>query len=108
MGFMCSSVTLLTNITLEANSVNPNQTASMGAVLSGSTLFVREASKLRSEIVWHRFFAVPAFICRFRSYIAMRKLFLKTSHNFSSRFRACACVWLSSDIFEKSRNTPAN
>ena len=31
-------------------------------------------SKLRSEIVWHRFFAVPAFIRRFRSYIAVRKL----------------------------------
>ena len=29
-------------------------------------------TKLRSEIVWHRFFAVPAFICRFRSYIAVR------------------------------------
>ena len=30
--------------------------------------------KLRSEIVWHRFFAVPAFIRHFRSYIAVRKL----------------------------------
>ena len=30
--------------------------------------------KLRSEIVWHRFFAVPAYIRHFRSYIAVRKL----------------------------------
>ena len=33
-----------------------------------------EGTKLRSEIVWHRFFAVPAFIRNFRSYIAVRKL----------------------------------
>ena len=32
--------------------------------------------KLRSEIVWHRFFAVLAFIRHFRSYIAVRKLLL--------------------------------
>ena len=31
-------------------------------------------SKLRSEIVWHRFFAVLAFIRHLRSYIAVRKL----------------------------------
>ena len=30
--------------------------------------------KLRSEIVWHRFFAVLAFIRHLRSYIAVRKL----------------------------------
>ena len=30
--------------------------------------------KLRSEIVWQRFFAIPAFIRHFRSYIAVRKL----------------------------------
>ena len=30
--------------------------------------------KLRSEVVWHRFFAVPAFIRHFSSYIAVRNL----------------------------------
>ena len=33
-----------------------------------------ERTKLRSEIVWHRFFAVPTFIRHFRSYITVRKL----------------------------------
>ena len=60
--------------------------------------------KLRSEIVWHRFFAVPALICHFRSYIAVRKLFLKTSPNFSSRFCACARFWQSPDILGKIKN----
>ena len=59
--------------------------------------------KLRSEIVWHRFFAVPALIRRFRSYIAVRKLFLNTSPNFSSRFRGSACFWQSPDILRKIR-----
>ena len=58
--------------------------------------------KLRSEIVWHRFFAVPAFMRRFRYYIAVRKLFLKTSPNFSSRFRDSACFWQRPDILRKS------
>ena len=49
--------------------------------------------KLRSEIVWHRFFAVPAFIRRFRYCIAVRKLFLKTSPNFSSWFHGSLCFW---------------
>ena len=31
-------------------------------------------TKLRSEIVWHRFFTVPTFIRHFRSHIAARKL----------------------------------
>ena len=60
------------------------------------------ASKLRSEIVWHRF---PAFIRRLMSYIAVRKLFLKTSPNFSSRFRGSACFWQSPDILKKSENS---
>ena len=46
--------------------------------------------KLRSEIVWHRFFAAPAFIRRFRYYITVRKLYLKTSYYFSCRFRGSA------------------
>ena len=29
-------------------------------------------AKLCSEIVWHRFFAVPAFIGHFRSYIPVK------------------------------------
>ena len=63
--------------------------------------FVIMSTKLCSEIVWHRFFAVPAFIRRFRSYIAVRKLFLNTSPNFSSRFRSSACFWQSPDILRK-------
>ena len=43
--------------------------------------------------MWHRFFAVPAFIRRFRSCIAARKLFLKTSTNISSRFHGSLCGW---------------
>ena len=39
-----------------------------------STLSAMQILKLRSEIVWHRFFAVPTFIRHFRSYIAVRKL----------------------------------
>ena len=68
-------------------------------------------SKLRSEIVWHRFFEVPAFICQFRAYIAVRKLLVYTSPNFSSRFCGCASFWQSPDIlgkFKKLRNTPAD
>ena len=60
-------------------------------------------TKLRSEIVWHRFFAVPAFMRRFWPYIAVRKLFLKTSPNFSSGFRGSACIWQSPDFLEKIR-----
>ena len=52
----------------------------------------RMNTKLRSEIVWHRFFVVPAFTRRFRSCIAVRKLFSKTSPNFSSRFHGSVCV----------------
>ena len=59
--------------------------------------------KLHSEIVWHRFFTVSAFIRRFRSYIAVRKLFLKTSPNVSSRFRGCGCFWQGPDILRKIR-----
>ena len=62
------------------------------------------STKLRSEIVWHRFFAVPAFMRNFRSYIAVRKLLLETSPNFSSRFRGSACFWQSPDILRKIRN----
>ena len=53
---------------------------------------IRNETKLRSEIVWHRFFVVPAFIRRFRSCIAVRKLFLKTSPNFYSRLHGSVCV----------------
>ena len=58
-------------------------------------------SKLRSEIVWHRFFAVPAFIRRFRSHIAVRKLLVYTSPNFSSSFCTCESFWQSPDILGK-------
>ena len=34
----------MTNLSIEANSVDPEQTAPIGAVWSGSTLFVIEAS----------------------------------------------------------------
>ena len=67
--------------------------------------------KLRSEIVWHWFFAVPAFICHFMSYIPVRKLLVYTSTNFSSRFCACASFWQSPDILgkiKKLRNMPAD
>ena len=37
-------LTLLTNLGIEANSVDPDQIAPIGAVWSGSTLFVIEAS----------------------------------------------------------------
>ena len=37
-------LTLLTNLSIEANRVDPDQTASIGAVWSWSTLFVIEAS----------------------------------------------------------------
>ena len=33
-----------------------------------------ELKKIRSEIVWHRLFAVPTFIRHFRSHIVGRKL----------------------------------
>ena len=36
--------------------------------------YANQTSKLRSEIVWHRFFAAAVFIRHFRSYIAVRKL----------------------------------
>ena len=58
-------------------------------------------NKLRSEIVWDRLFAAPAFIRRSRSHSAVRKLFLKTSPNFSSMFRGSACFWQSPDIPRK-------
>ena len=51
------------------------------------------------------FFAVPAFIHRLRSCIAVRKLFLKPSPNFSSRFHGSLCFWQSPDIFEKPNNS---
>ena len=38
-------LTLLTNVSVEANSVEPDQTAPVGAVWSGSTLSDQEASK---------------------------------------------------------------
>ena len=36
-------LTLLTNLSIEANRVDPDQTAPIGAVWSGSTLFVIES-----------------------------------------------------------------
>ena len=39
------NVCLLVNVSIETNSVDPNQTAPKGAVCFGSTLFVEEASK---------------------------------------------------------------
>ena len=38
-------LTLLANLSIEANRVDPDQTVPLGAVWSGSTLFVIEASK---------------------------------------------------------------
>ena len=40
-----SQFTLLTNVSVKANSVNPDQTAPVGAVWSGSRLFNQEAFK---------------------------------------------------------------
>ena len=34
--------TVLTNLSIEANSVDPDQTAPIGAVWSGSTMFVKD------------------------------------------------------------------
>ena len=42
--------------------------------LSTTKLGDKSKPKLGSEIVWHRFFAVLAFIRHLRSYIAVRKL----------------------------------
>ena len=39
---------LLTNLSIETNNVYPDQTAAIGAVWSGSMLFVKEASKKNS------------------------------------------------------------
>ena len=72
---------------------------------------MQKAFNLCSEIVWHRFFAVPAFIRHLRSYIAARKFFLKTSPNYSSMFWACARFWQSHDILgkiKKLRSTPTD
>ena len=43
------NVSLLVNISIEANSVDPDQTAPVGAVRSGSTLFVKEASNISAD-----------------------------------------------------------
>ena len=81
----------------------------LGSILTNNrsvrryTIYMFVRLKLRSEIVWHRFFAVPAFIRRFRSYIAARNLFLKTSPNFSSRFWGNTRFWQSPDILRKIR-----
>ena len=50
-------ITLLTNLSIEANNVDPDQTAPLSsaslirAVLSGSTLFVKEASATFKEMI---------------------------------------------------------
>ena len=53
--------------------------------------------------MWHRFFAVPAFICHFRSYITVRKLLVYTSPNFSSRFCGCMSFYLGKNQEIKKR-----
>ena len=42
-------LTLLTNLSIEANSVDPDQTAPIGAVGSGSTLFVIEVINISTD-----------------------------------------------------------
>ena len=67
-------------------------------------LILGSLAKLRSEIVWHRIFAVPAFICHFRSYIAVRKLLCRPpliSPACSVAVRASGKALIS---WEKSRN----
>ena len=73
--------------------------------LHQSLTFWKKSNKLNSEIVWHRFFSVPAFICRFRSRIAVRKFFLKASPYFSSRFHGSLYFWQSPDILGKTHNS---
>ena len=47
-------LTLLSNWSIEANSVDPDQTAPTGAVLTGSTLFVKKAPKAFQQMIkWH-------------------------------------------------------
>ena len=43
-------LTLLINVSTQANSVDPDQTAPVGAVWSGSTLFDQEASKIFQQM----------------------------------------------------------
>ena len=51
-------LTLLTNSSIEANRVDPDQTAPIGAVRSGSTLFVIEASQTFQQTTFVRFGAL--------------------------------------------------
>ena len=46
---MSKNVCLLVNISIEANSGDPDQTDPTGAVWSGSTLFVKEASNILAD-----------------------------------------------------------
>ena len=41
-----TNITILTNLSIETNSVGPDQTAPTRAVLSGSTLFVKKVSEI--------------------------------------------------------------
>ena len=46
-------LTLLTNARIKANNVDPDQTTPLGAVWSGSTLFVEETSKAFQQTTKH-------------------------------------------------------
>ena len=54
-----------------------------------------------SEMMYHRFFAIPVFQSHFRSCNTTRKLFVLTSANFSSRFHVCTIFWKGSGLLAK-------
>ena len=81
------------------------------ALMARNFRIAKNKNKLRSEIVWRRFFAVSAFMLHFRSNIAVRKLLVLASPYFSSRFCACVSFWQGPNILGnimKLRNTPAD
>ena len=57
--------TLLTNLSMKANSVYPDQTAPTGAVCSGSTLFVKGAlnrfQQMKNQVTFDCFLFVLVF-----------------------------------------------
>ena len=61
---------LLINISIEANSVDPDQTAPTGAVWSGSTLFAEELqkhfSKQQKQMIFEYFGALSVNKCEFQ------------------------------------------
>ena len=55
-------IALSTNLSIEANSVGPDQTVPLRAVLSGSTLFIKEAFEHYRRQQNQTTFAVIAFL----------------------------------------------